>query len=163
MGRADAASIEAVRSKSSIFGISIIDFITLIFTFFVLIFFCNDGTLPDNQTTQLTLFHLVHLAMIVSACILFRVDELYVPLVFGLLAVALFVIDTAILVVRGSILIDNPNLLELCNFILFLSDILFFVYSLWYVVSVARTARYFGVLGSTDESDVDPFLGPSKS
>jgi len=158
MGRAnDPPSLEAARSVTGIFFVAIIDTIMLGFALLWLIFVCGNGTLPAGAITTLTMLHLVHLIIIVSSCVVFPLDVLYIPFWFIIISLVIAGIDVFILVSRSSAIFGGPAIMINCDFFLWIFDIIFLLFAILYLGFTARSMTWYGSLGDSDNSN-DPFI-----
>jgi len=153
-----ASVIERTKLRFGIIAAAFFDIVFIFFVFTVLIFFCS-GTAAYDTQVWLTLWHLGHAVMIVLALFLLTIDQLFVPLVFALLALTLFVIDIIVLVWRISLL-NSIGFGDLCAFILFFGDVMFLITSIIYIGSVISATTYTvpGLFG-----DEEPLVKKSTS
>ena len=156
----DPPSREASRTVTGIFFLSIIDIILLLLATLWVISICNAGLFSLNPEIKLTLLHYTHLIIILSACVVYPLDVLYVPFWFGLIALIVAAIDVYIVVVR-SVQVFNGNAISLgCDFFLWLFDIIFLFLSVGYLAFAARSTSWYGLFGDSDDLS-DPGVKPT--
>lgn len=154
----DPPSIEASRTVTGTFFVAIIDFILLALVLMWLIFVCGQGTVPAGAVTSLTLLHGVHLIIIVSACVVFPLDVLFIPFWFIIVALAVASVDVFVLVSRASTLFGGNVFSFGCDFFMFFFDVVFLLFAIMYLAFAARSTSWYGSLGDTDLAE-DPFIG----
>jgi len=155
----DPSSREATKAVSGILFVAIIDVILLVLALMWLIFVCGSGTLVMDAATTLTLLHFVHLILILSACIVYPLDVLYVPFWFALIALGIAALDIFILVARSSAVFGGGVISLGCDFFMWLFDLIFLLLALGYLAFAARSTSWYGLMGDSDDVS-DPFLMP---
>ena len=147
---------EADSAAAGAAGICVVAAIDLVFVLVmiaILIWGCPVlGQFSIDDSTTLALYHLVHLALITGAFIVFAIKALFVPIWFVLIAIFTGVLDVYALVTRFTnlfILIVN---VDACNIILLFFDGVFFAFSFFYIAyGIQSIIAYGNPIGPWDE------------